>query len=146
MAGEASFLSQMEPPPLPLEEWEDTKETLHRYGQVVGKLRMELSPPRNHWWHVTLYVTPRGRTTGTPRFRYLRDLLRVTSRGSGFDFELDSLPVAGFYERFFSGLGSLGIETRINPKPFDLDDEQPLDANTIHTTCDPVTRSATTRR
>lgn len=83
MAGEASFLSQMEPPPLPLEEWEDTKETLHRYGQVVGKLRMELSPPRNHWWHVTLYVTPRGMTTGTSRFRYLRDLLRSAGEPAG---------------------------------------------------------------
>lgn len=148
MAGEASFLSQMEPPPLPLEEWEGTKETLHRYCQVVGKLRMELSPPRNHWWHVTLYVTPRGLTTGpiphaSGTFETSFDLLEnrlavVTSGGSGFDFELGSLPVAGFYERFFSGLGSLGIETRINPKPFDLDDEQPLDANTIHATCDPV--------
>ena len=47
-------------PPLPLDDWEDTKETLHRYCQIAGKVRMELSPFRNHWWHVTLYVTTRG--------------------------------------------------------------------------------------
>jgi hypothetical protein len=63
MAGGSVALSGMELPPLPLEEWEDTKETLHRYCQIVGKIRMELAPFKNHWWHVTLYVTPRGLTT-----------------------------------------------------------------------------------
>lgn len=139
-------LSEMELPPLPLEEWKDTRETLHRYSQVVGKLRMELSPPRNHWWHVTLYVTPRGLTTGpiphsAGTFEVSFDLLEnrlavVTSGGGGFEFELENLPVAGFYERLFSGLGSVGIEARINPEPFDLDDEHPLDENTYHDTCD----------
>lgn len=133
-------------PELPLAEWERTKETLHRYCQVVGKLRMELSPPRNHWWHVTLYVTPLGLTTGpiphaAGTFEVSFDLLEsrlavVTSGGGGFEFGLKSLPVAGFYERLFSKLGSLGIEAGIDPKPFDLDDEQPLDENTTHDTCD----------
>jgi len=51
-------------PPLPYGPWEPTKETLHRYTQMVGKVRMALTPPRNHWWHVTLYVTARGLSTG----------------------------------------------------------------------------------
>src|SRR3712207_8612900 len=51
-------------PPLPLDEWEDTKETLHRYVQIVGKVRLESSPYRNHWWQVPLYVSTRGLTTG----------------------------------------------------------------------------------
>jgi hypothetical protein len=51
-------------PPLPLDNWEDAKETLHRYCQISGKVRMELSPFRNHWWHVTLYVITRGLSTG----------------------------------------------------------------------------------
>ena len=50
-------------PALPFEAWQDTRETLHMWTQIVGKVRMELSPPVNHWWHVTLYVTPRGLTT-----------------------------------------------------------------------------------
>jgi len=54
----------MEWPPLPYADWRPTKETVHRSCQVLGKLRMALVPPRNHWWHVTLYVTERGLTTG----------------------------------------------------------------------------------
>src|SRR5687768_14722300 len=51
-------------PPLRLDEWRDTRDTLQLYSQVVGKLKLKLSPPLNHWWHVALYVTPRGLSTG----------------------------------------------------------------------------------
>ena len=51
-------------PPLPLHEWQDTYRTLHMWTQIVGKIRMTLSPPLNQWWHVTLYVNSRGLTTG----------------------------------------------------------------------------------
>ena len=51
-------------PPLPYEDWEPTKQTLHRYTQIVGKVRKALTPSRNHRWHVTLYVSTRGLTTG----------------------------------------------------------------------------------
>jgi len=54
-------------PPLPYEEWKDTYDTLHMWTQIVGKVRMELSPFVNHWWHVTLYVTPRGLALSYPR-------------------------------------------------------------------------------
>jgi len=50
-------------PALPLVEWEDTQSTLHRWLQIVGKTRLALAPPINHWWHVTLYLTSRGLTT-----------------------------------------------------------------------------------
>ena len=43
-------------PPLPLKEWQDTYRTLHMWLQIVGKIRMSLTPPLNHWWHVTLYA------------------------------------------------------------------------------------------
>ncbi len=133
-------------PPLPLREWEDTKETLHRYCQIVGKVRMEYSPYRNHWWHVTLYVTTRGLTTGPipyggTTFDISFDLLEnrlavTTSEGGAFSFALDDLPVAEFYRRLFEGLGSLGIDASINTRPFALDDEHTLDTNTYHCTCD----------
>ena len=138
-------LPEMELPPLPLEEWEDTKETLHRYAQVVGKIRMELSPPRNHWWHVTLYVTPRGLTTGPIpyaagtfdiSFDLLNNHLAVTTSEEGeFSFALDDLPVADFYSSLVGGLDSLGVEASINTKPFDLEDGQTLDQNTFHCVC-----------
>ena len=145
MVGKTAALSEMELPPLPLEEWEDTKETLHRYAQVVGKTRMELSPSRNHWWHVTLYVTPRGLSTGpiphsAGTFDISFDLLEnhlvvTTSDDEQFSFALDDLPVAEFYSSLMSGLGSLDIEVSINTRPFDLDDEHPLDENTSHCVC-----------
>ena len=145
LATGSSFLSEMELPPLPLEEWEDTKETLHRYAQVVGKIRMELSPPRNHWWHVTLYVTPRGLTTGPIpysagtfdiSFDLLENRLLVdTSEDGRFGFALEDLPVAEFYAKLMGGLRSLGIDVSINVRPFDLDDEHTLDENTRHHAC-----------
>ncbi len=106
-------------PPLPLGEWEATKETLHRYCQIVGKVRMEYSPYRNHWWHVTLYITTRGLTTGPipyggTTFDISFDLLEnrlavTTSEGGAFSFALDDLPVAEFYRRLLEGIGSLGV-------------------------------------
>src|SRR3982750_457736 len=51
-------------PPLPLECWEETYTTVHRWTQIVGKIRLALCADVNHWWHTTLYVTPRGLTTG----------------------------------------------------------------------------------
>src|SRR3954468_5232136 len=50
-------------PPLPLEEWEPTKNTLHRWAQIIGKTRLALMPMRNHWWNVALYPSARGLTT-----------------------------------------------------------------------------------
>ncbi len=133
-------------PPLPLEEWEDSKETLHRYAQVVGKIRLRYAPFMNHWWHVTLYVSPRGLATGPipyghTTFEISFDLIDnrlavSTSEGSGFSFALDDLPVAGFYGRLVEGLGALGIHVSINTNPFDLDDEHPLDENVFHHACD----------
>jgi hypothetical protein len=147
MPGGSAALSEMELPPLPLEEWEDTKETLHRYCQIVGKTRMELSPFRNHWWHVTLYVSPRGLTTGpipyaAGVFEATLDLLEsrlvvTTSENTGFDFFIEDLPVGEFYSRFFAGLESAGIEASINATPFDLDDDHALDANFVHDNCVP---------
>jgi hypothetical protein len=134
-------------PPLPLDKWEDTKETLHRYCQIAGKVRMELSPFKNHWWHVTLHVTIRGLSTGPIPYGNMtfdisfdlvdnNRLALTTSSGDELSFTLDDLPVAEFYSRLFGGLESLGIKAAINTKPFDLDDEYTLDENAFHCVCD----------
>lgn len=65
-------------PSLPFEAWKDTCETLHLWTQIVGKVRMKLSPLVNHWWHVTLYVTPRGLATSP-----------IPYRGGTFEVEFD---------------------------------------------------------
>src|SRR5919112_1228001 len=94
-------------------------------------------------------VTTRGLSTGpipygphgSAAFDISFDLLDnrlavTTSDDGGFYFALDDLTVAEFYRRLFDGLRSLGIEAAINTKPFALDDEYTLDANTIHCVCE----------
>jgi hypothetical protein len=65
-------------PRLRVEDWTETRDTLHMWTQIVGKIRLSQAPLVNHWWQVTLYVSPRGLTTGT-----------IPYRGGSFDLELD---------------------------------------------------------
>src|SRR5436305_1630812 len=65
-------------PELQLAEWRATKDTLHLYCQVLGKVRLATTAPRNHWWNVPLYVDVRGLTTH-----------RLHHRGTTFDITLD---------------------------------------------------------
>ena len=133
-------------PPLPLEEWEDTKDTLHRFAQIVGKVRLTSTPHTNHWWHVTLYVTTRGLTTspmphGDTTFAIDFDfidhrLLICTSSGATESFALEGLSVAGFYERVFSALSRLGIDVAIVATPYDLTPAEPFAKDTMHASYD----------
>ena len=63
---------------LHLADWRATKDTLHLYCQVVGKVRLATTPPRNHWWNAPLYVDVRGLTTR-----------RLHQAGTTFDIALD---------------------------------------------------------
>ncbi len=146
MDGKAGKSLERSLPSLPLEDWESTKETLHRYAQIVGKVRLGYAPYRNHWWHVPLYLSTRGLTTSPipyddATFEISFDLLdnrleASTSDGGLFSFTLDDLSVAEFYRQLFEGLASLGVDVSIDPSPFDLDDEHALNENTFHGTCD----------
>lgn len=130
-------------PPLPLEGWRDTKETVHRYCQIVGKVRMALMPPRNHWWHVTLSVGARGVTTGPVPYggglaEVALDLVAhrvvvTTSAGATREFALhDGLTVAAFHERLFAALDAVGVQCTILPTPFDLGGSPPFPDDTAH--------------
>src|ERR1035441_2280768 len=101
-------MSHSEPwPPLPLHEWQDTYRTLHMWTQIVGKVRMALSPPMNHWWHVALYVNSHGLTTGPIpyppgifeiQFDFQKHELNIaTSEGPSASRPLRSESVASFY-------------------------------------------------
>ncbi|WP_440948693.1 DUF5996 family protein [Methanosarcina sp. T3] len=119
-------------PPLPIEEWEDTKNTLHLFLQVVGKVRLALYPKMNHWWHVPFYISVRGLTTGPIPYEgmifemefNLRDeghALKIeTGAGDSRTVPLKGLSVAGFYEKVFSSLNELGVVEGIQPLPYDL--------------------------
>ena len=135
-------------PPLPYEDWTPTKETLHRYTQLVGKIRMALTPPLNHWWHVTLRVSTRGLTTGPMPYgdRYVEiafDLidhrLRVLSSGGrerAFDLTLRPA-CADFTAQLLTALDTLGVSVAIHAEPFDLGDSPPFADDRIHATYDP---------
>jgi hypothetical protein len=114
-------------PPLPLNEWQQTYRTLHMWLQIVGKVRMALSPPLNHWWHVALYVNSRGLTTGpipyAPgvfeiQFNFQKHELHIsTSEGPGASRPLRGESVAAFYGAIFEALASLDIAVHINRMP-----------------------------
>jgi hypothetical protein len=134
-------------PSIPLAEWVDTKDTLHRFAQIVGKIRLDQSPPRNHWWHVPFHVTGRGITTrpmgSDPIFAIDFDfvdhrLVVNTAAGDTVSFPLAGQSVASFYDRLFSTLAALGIRVRIRPEPFDLPDRTPFAEDTAHASYDPV--------
>jgi len=135
-------------PPLPLAEWEATKTTLHLWTQIVGKVRLASTAPRNHWWHVPLYVDVRGLTTrrmhapdGTTfqiDFDFLlHELVVRTSTGRVESFPLeDGLSVAGFDERLHGLLAGLGIDVAIRESPFGVPVTTPFPEDHEHASYD----------
>jgi Family of unknown function (DUF5996) len=139
-------------PPMPLAAWRDTKETLHRFCQVVGKLRLAASVRRNHWWNVPFHLTGRGITTrpmdqaGTqPGFTIDFDFLDHQLRISTLDGRTATVPltgqsVASFHDQTLAALAELGITVAIaHPHPYDLPDAgRPFAADTEHASYDPA--------
>jgi hypothetical protein len=139
-------------PPMPLAEWQDTKATLHRFCQVVGKLRLAASVRRNHWWNVPFHLTGRGITTlpmsragshpgFTIDFDFVDHQLRVhTLDGRAAAVPLQGQSVASFHRSLTQALDRLGIEvTMAIPRPFDLPDAgRPFAADTEHASYDPA--------
>ena len=124
-------------PALPLNEWKDTYRTLHLWTQIIGKIRMTLSPPLNHWWHVSLYVNSRGLTTspvpyGEGVFEIQLDFQKhaldiSTSEACSVSRPLQPESVADFYKGISNCLASLGIAVNINPRPQEIADAVPFD-------------------
>lgn len=128
-------------PDLRLEEWRDTYATLHMWTQIVGKTRLALAPPQNHWWHVTLHVTARGLATGPmpcgPRtldaeFDFVEhELVLRTDEGAVQRIALRPRSVADFYRVYLGALETLGVRVTLWPVPQEVehpirfpDDEQ----------------------
>ena len=119
-------------PALPLAEWNDTRDTLHMWTQIVGKTRLALAPMVNHWWQVPLYVSARGLTTsripyGTSGFSVELDFVEHSlqvQRDDGRSFAMALAPrsVADFYDKYMSGLRSVGIDVRFWPVPVEIAD------------------------
>ncbi|MGB6383676.1 MAG: DUF5996 family protein [Terriglobales bacterium] len=133
-------------PALPLEEWEATYRTLHMWTQIVGKIRLTLTPLVNHFWNVALYVNTRGLTTSPIPYRgrtfevqfdFVHHRLELRTDDAERAFALSPMSVAAFYREIFSLLHKLGIDVQINPKPQEVPNPIPLDQDDIHTSYDP---------
>jgi Family of unknown function (DUF5996) len=135
-------------PPLPLEEWEATKDTLHLWAQIVGKIRLASTAPRNHWWNVPLYVDVRGLTTRRMhaangvvfqiRFDFVDHRLVVeTNAGAVDSFPLaDGLSVAEFDTQLHAALASLGVDVPIRESPFGVPMTTPFPDDREHASYD----------
>jgi hypothetical protein len=132
-------------PSLALGDWEPTYLTLHRFTQVVGKVQLALTPPVNHWWHVTERVTARGLTTGTPcgerhlmmTFDFVEHRFTAeTSERGAQSFALEPMSVADFYERVLAALGRLEIDVRLWPVPVEVKDTTPFPSDRNHAAYD----------
>jgi hypothetical protein len=144
----ATERTRPELPELPLTGWADTKDTLHLWAQIVGKVRMASTAPRNHWWHVPLYVDVRGLTTrrmhakGGVAFEIDFDvidhrLVVATNRGKVESFELvDGLSVAEFDEKLHATLAALGIDVAIREQPFGVPVTTPFREDRDHASYD----------
>ena len=135
-------------PALPADEWQPTISTLHMWLQIVGKVRLALAPPLNHWWHVPLYVTPRGLTTSAIPYQsrafqidvdFVDHCLIVTDgSATPFSMTLEPRSVAQFYRDFMSGLGSRGIAVSIWPHPVEIVEAIPFEEDEQHASYDPT--------
>jgi Family of unknown function (DUF5996) len=147
MAALPDNLNQNSWPELRPEAWQDTYATLHMWTQIVGKVRLALSPRINHWWEVALYVNARGLTTSAIpyngkifdiQFDFIdHKLIIQTSWGPSKTLALKAQSVADFYAEFMAALRVLGIEVKIWTMPQEVPNPVPFDRDTKHASYDP---------
>ena len=129
-------------PALPYPEWKETCATLHMWTQIVGKIRLALSPWTNHSWHVTLYLTARGLATSPMPYRSRifeiefdfidHQLIIATSDGVRREIALQPRSVSEFYHTTMSILKELDLPVRINTMPNELPDPIPFERDQVH--------------
>jgi len=135
-------------PELPAAAWRETRDTLHLWTQVVGKVRLARTPWLNHSWHVALYVTARGLSTlpipdGVRSFEIEFDFVDHalwirTSDGESRRLALAAMPVADFYAELMAMLGSLGIAVAINSMPCEITNAILFEQDQVHRAYDSV--------
>jgi len=134
-------------PVLRLAEWEDTRDTLHLWMQVVGKVRLALEPMVNHWWQVPLYLSARGFTTslvhaGTTGIELELDVLAhrlriATTAGEHREVALEPRSVASFHAATMAALEELGVPVAIRPVPTEVPVAIPFPEDEVHRSYDP---------
>lgn len=129
-------------PELPLEAWHDTLETIHRWSQILGKIKLALTPRVNHWWNVGLEPTARGLATGAMPYGdrwfeleldFVDHALHLrTSDGGARSAPLRAQSVAEFFRATMALLDAAGIDVRIWPVPVEIENPIPLDRDEEH--------------
>jgi Family of unknown function (DUF5996) len=135
-------------PELTLAGWEDTRDTLHRWTQIVGKVRLAFEPMVNHWWQVPLHVSARGLTTSLMHapnvdleleFDFFDHCLEIrTSTGEVRQVALAPQPVADFYASTMSALDTLGVRVKLLARPVEVPDATPFALDQLHHSYDPA--------
>ena len=133
-------------PELPYEAWKDTRDTLHLWTQIVGKVKLELCPFLNQWWETSSHLTVRGLNTGPIPWRgesfeidfdFIDHRLSIrVSDGRIEQITLEPRTVADFYHLVINALTSLGIEAVISTLPAEMQNGIPFDQDTIHASYD----------
>ena len=146
---DAGWLPQSGPqwPELPVHDWGATLATLHRWTQVVGKIRMAHTPWINHSWGVPLYVDARGLGTSliphVPQaydigFDFVSHALQMrTTDGGSARIRLESKTTADFYAEVMDAAAGLGIAAAIHLVPSEIPDALPFDEDTVNCTYEP---------
>ena len=135
-------------PALPLPAWSETCETLHRWSQIAGKVRLATTPLVNHWWNVTLHVSARGlvapanvhrRQMFDIAFDFVDHQLHIaTSDGRTQHLVLRPMPVADFYAALMQRLRALGIDVHIWTMPSEIENAVPFEQDRTHAAYDPA--------
>ena len=135
-------------PEIPYAAWRETMDTLHMELQVIGKLRLALSPFEPQWGNVALYLTARGLTTSPMsasgvNFEVEADLLHhevllQTASGATKRVALTARPVAVFYKELMEALNSLGINVDVSRRPSEVDNPIPFDEDYTHSAYDHI--------
>jgi uncharacterized protein DUF5996 len=133
-------------PELTLDKWTDTRDTVHLWTQVVGKVRLALEPFLNHWWQTTFYVSGRGLTTSLMHaaersveieFDFVDHVLTIrTTDGDRRHVTLEPKTVATFYAETIDALGALGIELDLLARPVEMPEAIPFADDTTHAAYD----------
>src|SRR5271167_2798957 len=147
MAAHPDSPNQNSWPELPLAAWQDTYATLHMWTQIVGKVRLALTPNINHWWGVPFYVNALGLTTSAipygggnfdVQFDFIHHQLVIrTCNDAILALTLAPRSVADFHREFMGALASLGIAVKIWKMPVEIPNPIPLDQDTKHASYDP---------
>jgi hypothetical protein len=129
-------------PALPVRDWQATRDTVHLWTQIVGKIRLALAPPENHWWNVPLYVNAAGLTTSLMPYRDLgveivfdfttHELVIRTTAGHTRRVALRPRSVRDFHADVFGGLHDLGVDVTINDMPVELPQVVAFSEDTRH--------------